>query len=169
MKGDTENDALLQDRFARLRAGDAESAPDFAKMMTRVRREVDARANATALEREPSSHGQPPQRGRGDERATERAVRSSPADLRSTNDRRPLMRWAVPLALAAGIGAIVFLPRLPDRAADREFDRLVSEWSRTSEATRHAPTDGLLDLPGFGLVEDMPAIGSGVGSIRGQS
>lgn len=175
MKGDTETDALLKGRFARLKGGDAQRAPDFAAMMARARREIDARASARV------AAGEEPARSRPNDGHTvrirpaepparsERAGRDSYARVANGHGRRPVLRWAVPLALAAGIAAIVVVPRLPDRAADREFDRLVTEWSRTTEATRHAPTDALLSLPGVGLLGNMPPIGSGVGALRGPS
>lgn len=175
MKGDTETDALLKDRFARLKGGDAQRAPDFAAMMARARREIDARASVPVAPVEESARLRPidtqsvriqPAEAPAN---SERAGRGVAVRAASVHRRRPVLRWGVPLALAAAIAAIVVVPRLPDRAADREFDRLVTEWSRTTEATRHAPTDALLSLPGVGLLGNMPPIGSGVGALRGPS
>ncbi len=142
MKGDREIDSLLQQRFARLRDEDARRAPDFSEMVGRARRDSAEAGESTAP-------------------ATPRGARTA-----RPGARRRVLRWVVPMAVAAGLAAIAILP---DRGADREFDRLVTEWSRTSEATRQAPTDGLLSLPGVGLLGGMPAVGSGVGAIRGRS
>ncbi|MEP7381733.1 MAG: hypothetical protein ABI910_08610 [Gemmatimonadota bacterium] len=126
MRGDTELDALLRERFARLKEDDARRTPDFAPMLAQARRSI--------------------------------------ADARPASRLR-VLRWALPLAVAAGLTAIVLIP---ERAADREFDRLVTEWSRTSDATRHAPTDGLLAPATAGLLDGLPAIGSGIGAFRGR-
>lgn len=75
---------------------------------------------------------------------------------------RRMWRWAAyaaPLAAAAGLA--VWLA--PDRAGDREFERAVSEWSRTE---RSLPTDGLLAVPGSEYLRRLPALGSGAGERR---
>ncbi len=165
MKGDNEGDALLEQRFARLRAEDAERAPDFSAMIAQARGVVEARALDARRQTADAVVGsvtdlQP--------RATHRSLPSTERASRAITPRRAL-RWAIPLAAAAGLAGIAYIPRQHDRAADQEFDRLVSQWSRTSDATRNAPTDGLLATPAIGLMQNLPAIGSGVGAPRGRS
>lgn len=150
MKGDMEGDTLLEECFARLKGEDASRAPDFSTMIARARSAVEARAHAT---------------GAGAESATV----IHPDRASATNTRRRVLRWAIPMAVAACLAAIAYLPRERGRVADQEFDRLVSEWSRTSDVTRNAPTDGLLATPAIGLMQNLPAIGSGVGAPRGRS
>ncbi len=182
MKGDIEGDALLEERFARLKAEDAERAPDFSAMIAQARSVVSARSavSARGAVHAPSAVDARAQTtGARAEFVAESVAESPPAathrsappashDLRSIARGR-VLRWAIPLAAAAGLAAIAYLPRQHDRAADQEFDRLVSEWSRTSDATRNAPTDGLLATPAIGLMQNLPAIGSGVGAPRGRS
>jgi hypothetical protein len=143
MMGDSETDALLRERFAQLEAEDARRAPDFAAMMAQARGTI-----GRAAQDDPAA---PSPRTR---------------DVLPVANRRVVLRWAIPVAIAAGLAGIMLLPR---RSADQEFDRLVTEWSRTSDATRHAPTDGLLARPGIGLLGGMSPVGSGVGAIRGPS
>ena len=142
MKGDAESDALLRERFAQLQEEDARRAPDFAAMMARAREAIG--------------------------RATldDRPVVSPPARAARLITRRRVLRWAVPVAIAAGLATVMLLPR---RSADQEFDRPVTEWSRISDSTRHAPTDGLLNRPGIGLLGGMAPVGSGTGAFRGRS
>lgn len=81
---------------------------------------------------------------------------------RRTQDRvavPPLARWsqkrtwavAGPLIAAASFAAVWFLPR---RAADREFERVVAEWSRTTQHS--SPTDQLLSFPGAEMLGQFP-------------
>jgi hypothetical protein len=87
---------------------------------------------------------------------------SAPSHRRAARLRHVL--WAGPLAIAAGLGAIYLLPvRTAESAADREFDRLVTEWTRTAAATSHVPTDGLLSVPGAELLDHATARGVGGG------
>ncbi|MGQ0767399.1 MAG: hypothetical protein ACT4OZ_17250 [Gemmatimonadota bacterium] len=71
---------------------------------------------------------------------------------------RPGLRaivWGAPVVLAAGIGAILVVS---DRMKDREFERVVSEWSASEVATQ-SPTDQLLVLPGSEFLGRLPAVG----------
>ncbi len=74
--------------------------------------------------------------------------------------RRRFVVWGGPILLAAGLSALWVMPR---RAADREFDRLVTEWSETTRSARHSPTDALLALPGSEFLGRMPAVGNAPG------
>ena len=86
--------------------------------------------------------------------------------------RRPWRRvaWAVPLLVAAGLAVVVLSPRVVDRtadqAADREFEALVGEWTRTTQAARELPTDALLPLSGSEYLRSLPVIGGGLGAPR---
>lgn len=178
MKGDIEGDAHLEEGFARLKAEDAARAPDFSAMIAQARSVVHARSAVQARSvvharsafdvRTPETDARTQSLNELQPAATHRAAPRVEHVSRSIAPRHAL-RWAIPLAVAAGLAAIAYLPRQRDRVADREFDRLVSEWSRTSDATRNAPTDGLLATPAIGLMQNLPAIGSGVGAPRGRS
>ena len=75
--------------------------------------------------------------------------------------RRSWAFIAAPLAAAAGLA----LWLAPGRAADREFERAVSEWSRTERALA-SPTDGLLAVPGSEYLRRLPIVGSGAAERR---
>jgi hypothetical protein len=64
--------------------------------------------------------------------------------------------FALPLLAAAGF---VLMLRPRESRADREFDALVTEWSRTTADTRSSPTDALLSLPGDQYLRGMPTLG----------
>lgn len=93
-------------------------------------------------------------------RAREQAA--APREVRDVQSPRRAWRWVAfvaPLAAAAGLA----LWLVPDRAGDREFERAVTEWSRTDRAL---PTDGLLSVPGSEYLRRLPALGSGVAERR---
>ena len=147
MKDDAELDERFLQRFAALKAEDRGALPPFGPMLARARVQVDdTRPLTVVVERAP-------------------AALAAPAWHRP---QRRLLIWAGPLLAAAGLGAIWILPQ---RAADREFDRVVSEWSRTSAATHRSPTDGLLALPGSEFLGGLPPVGTGPGGAgrRGRS
>lgn len=146
MKGDAELDALLQQRFESQKRHDAQHAPAFEAMLLRARQ--DAADSVPVVEH----------------------IVALPAPSQPRAARRRIVRWAGPLAIAAGLGAIYLLSaRTAERAADREFDRLVTEWTQTAAATSHAPTDGLLSSPGSELLGSMPRLGPVLGGVRGRS
>lgn len=94
--------------------------------------------------------------------ARARALAVVPVDAPVPHAPRRLWRWAAyaaPLAAAAGLA----LWLVPDRAGDREFERAVTEWSRTEHSL---PTDGLLAVPGSEYLRRLPALGSGVAERR---
>ena len=71
---------------------------------------------------------------------------------------RRLLRWGAPMAAAAVLATLLVTG---DRHANREFDRLVNDWSRTAQVTLRSPTDGLLTVPGSEYLRSVPAVGSG--------
>lgn len=144
MTPDDELDELLRHRFAGVRDADARRAPAFGEMVARARAAIPA---------EPVVPMDVPN-----------SVTRSPIVPAAPRRRSP-WRWvaaAAPLAVAAGLAGIWLAP---SRAADREFERLVSEWSRTERAL-NAPTDGLLAVPGSEYLRRLPALGSGAGATR---
>ncbi len=138
MMSDHGVDEMLTKEFARLRDDDARRTPAFGDVLARARLTVSATAPSPAL--------------------------VAPVVALVPFWRRTRI-WAIaaPMALAAGLAAIWLQP---GRAADREFETVVSEWSRISERSLHSPTDGLLALPGAQYLRPMPAFGSGTGSTR---
>lgn len=131
MTPNDEIDELLRARFAGLREADARQVPAFGAMIARARTQIEA----------------------------EPAVPPRPAAPAPATRWRP-WRWALaatPLAAAAAVAAIWLAP---SRVAEREFERVVAEWSRTERALT-APTDGLLAVPGSEYLRRLPAIGSG--------
>jgi hypothetical protein len=143
MTPDDEIEELLRTRFAGVRETDRRQTPAFAEMMARARAAVSAEEHAA-----PDLP----------------AVVSTPP-TRTLIPRRNPWRWAfaaAPLAVAAGLAAVYFAP---SRSADREFERVVSEWSRT-ERTMHAPTDGLLAVPGSEYLRRLPPLAPGAGATR---
>lgn len=138
MMPDHELDDALRRRMAGLREADARHTPPFGEMMARARATI---ANGTPAE----------------------VVIAGPVvPTRAWLRRRT---WIVggPLLLAAGLAGIWLRPSL---AADREFEKMVSEWSRTAARSLHSPTDGLLAVPGAEFLRRMPALGEGTGTPR---
>lgn len=66
-----------------------------------------------------------------------------------------------PALVAAGLAGLFIVP---GRLKDREFDRVVLEWSRT-DATLHSPTDALLAVPGSEFLGSTPSV---TGSLLGK-
>lgn len=128
-------DEALHRHFSALREADRRDAPSFEEMIARARADVAA--------------------GQG--------VAGSDM-VAGTRRRHPWRRMALaaPVAAAAAVAAIWLAP---GRAADREFERAVSEWSRT-ERTLDAPTDALLRVPGSEYLRRLPALGAGAGISR---
>lgn len=75
--------------------------------------------------------------------------------------RGRLVMWGAPILVAASFGAIWVVPK---SGTDREFERVVSEWSRT-EAALSSPTDALLAVPGSEFLGRVPSLG---GSAMGK-
>jgi len=144
MTPDDPLDELLQSRFAALRDDDARRAPAFADLV--------ARARAAAAER-PTAPGATP----GAAPSAAPPLVAAPAAWR----RPRTWAFAAPFAIAAGLAGLWLQP---SRVADREFEKVVSEWSRTTERSRHSPTDALLTVPGGEYLRRLPAVGGGAGS-----
>ncbi|MCC6242521.1 MAG: hypothetical protein IT353_06745 [Gemmatimonadaceae bacterium] len=117
-------DAHLQREFDVIRAIDRTRAPDAATMIAR------ARAVAAC------------------------APVVSPVSAPVKRWRTSPLTWAIPAVAAAGLAAVLLIPRAN---ADDEFESLVTDWSRTSAALR-APTDRLLALPGDEYLRSTPRL-----------
>lgn len=124
----------LREGFRRLREEEARAAPSFAAMMAR------ARSGTLTGEEIP---GAPP-------------APTSTEDTLSVRRNR-WIRWLPPLAAAAALSTLLLSG---SREADREFDRLVTEWSQTSRVALHSPTDRLLTVPGSQYLRSLPTLGS---------
>jgi hypothetical protein len=120
-----DTDIALQREFDALRAADRARAPDFATMAARARAMADAAPPVIVTSATPIRRWQ-----------------SSP------------LAWAVPALAAAGLAAVLLMPR---QNADAEFETLVSDWSRTSASIR-TPTDELLALPGDQYLRTTPML-----------
>ncbi len=118
-------DITLQREFDALRAADRARTPDFATMAARARAIADATPPVVVATSAPI-----------------RGWRASP------------LAWAVPALAAAGLAAVLLMPR---QNADAEFETLVSDWSRTSASIR-TPTDELLALPGDEYLRATPML-----------
>lgn len=97
--------------------------------------------------------------------ARARTQATAPVGVAVRRAPRRYWRWAAyaaPLAAAAGLA----LWLIPARSADLEFERAVTEWSRTARAL---PTDGLLSVPGSEYLRRLPAFGTGAPGPRGPS
>lgn len=84
------------------------------------------------------------------------APTSVPVRAVAPRARARLVLVAVPMLAAAAALLLMLRPR--ESAADREFETLVTEWSRTSDVTRTSPTDALLSLPGDQYLRGMPTL-----------
>ena len=120
-----DTDIALQREFDALRAADRARTPDFATMAARARAIADVTPKVAVATSAPV-----------------RSWRASP------------LAWAVPALAAAGLAAVLLMPR---RNADAEFETLVSDWSRTSASIR-TPTDELLTLPGDQYLRSTPML-----------
>lgn len=128
---DEGDDLLLREGFRRLREEDARVAPSFATLMAGARNDVAA----------------------GEQEGAAGPV--SPDPVRPTR-RNPWVRWLPPVAAAAVLGAVLLSG---SGKADREFDRVVNEWSQTARVALHSPTDRLLAVPGSQYLRSMPRLG----------
>jgi len=90
-------------------------------------------------------------------RAQESAESASPADRRGWPRRR--YAWTGAVAAAAAIVALIMVPRT--RAGDDAFEQAVRDFqSDPALGAWQSPTDGLLDLPGDGLLTTIPSVGT---------
>jgi hypothetical protein len=126
---ENEFDKALGRQFGAMRREDASAAPSFASMIAR------ARASASTIEV---------------------PVR---APIVEAPRRQPFARtllWATPVVIAASL--TILLLRRPDRA-DREFEQLVTQWSRANQSAPRSPTDRLLSVPGSEYLRSTPTLG----------
>lgn len=128
---DEGDDLLLREGFRKLREEEGQAAPAFAALMARARSEANSGE-------EPSAGVVPPNR-----------------TLTAHPNR--WVRWLPPLVAAAMVGAVLLSG---SRNADREFDRLVNEWSQTARLALHSPTDRLLAVPGSQYLRSVPRVGA---------
>jgi hypothetical protein len=129
---ENEFDKALGRQFGAMRREDASTAPSFASMIAR------ARASAGTIEAPVRTRVVEPPR------------------------RQPLARtllWATPVVIAASL--TILLLRRPDRTdrADREFEQLVTQWSRVNQSAPRSPTDRLLLVPGSEYLRSTPTLG----------
>lgn len=137
MTDELQTDRVLRQLFEAQRERDAASAPAFAAMRDAARRMAEAADNV-------STHHIP--------------VDARPGRIRPL--RRALL-WGAPLLVAAGLAIAILRPETAaNQSADREFEALVSEWSRTAALTQRSPTDRLLSLPGSEFLRGTPSVGS---------
>jgi hypothetical protein len=81
-----------------------------------------------------------------------------PQPLRITRTRRH-REWAGGLAAAAVVAALIVIPRV--RSGDDAFEQAVRAFqSDPALGAWQSPTDGLLDLPGDGLLSTVPTVGA---------
>jgi hypothetical protein len=90
-------------------------------------------------------------------RAHETAGSASWADRRGWGRRR--YAWTGAVAAAAAIVALVVVPRT--RGGDDAFEQAVRDFqSDPALGAWQSPTDGLLNLPGDGLLTTIPSVGT---------
>lgn len=127
---DQRGDEDLRALFEAQRDDDAQSAPAFAEMR--------ARAHAGVLRADDVAH-------------TERT--------QGTRRLRHRLEWLGGLAAAAAITALILVPRLGD-GADEFEDAVRAFQTDPALGAWQSPTDGLLQLPGDGLLTTIPTIGT---------
>lgn len=149
MSDDPQLDEPLQRHFGALRADDMRRAPAFGPMLEAARREVAARNVDGAS-------------GASAPVAAMSRTREVPRD----RQRLRLLAVAVPTLVAAGL---LLMLGTGESGADREFEALVTEWSRTASGVRSSPTDVLLSLPGDEYLRGMPTIGGDQSPSRSRS
>ena len=90
-------------------------------------------------------------------RAQESAESASPVDHRTWGRRR--YAWTGAVAAAAAIVALIMVPWT--RSGDDAFEQAVREFqSDPALGAWQSPTDGLLNLPGDGLLTTIPSVGT---------
>ncbi len=137
----------LKELFQGLRAEDGEGAPDFARLMGRVRQD------ASTLDEERSTQTPAPAiRGRR-RRSTAHGV---VAGQWVRGHRR--WAWAGSLLAAAAVAGLLLLG--PGRSADTRFEHAVRSFAvDPAGGGWRSPTDRLLHVPGQELLTTIPTIG----------
>lgn len=139
-------DELLREGFRRVRDEEEAAAPSFAALMARARSGIAAGEVATGAvppAADPSS-------------ATPGEIPSAPVPSVPVTRIR-WRRWLPPLVAAAAMAAVLVHG---SGGADREFDRVVNEWSQTARVALHSPTDRLLTVPGSQYLRSVPRVGA---------
>ncbi len=139
-------DELLREGFRRVREEEEATAPSFAALMARARSGITAGETAAGLH--------PPVGAPGTASAGEIPHLQGPA-VPGTGIR--WRRWLPPLLAAAALSAVLIQG---SGRADREFDRVVNEWSETARVALHSPTDRLLAVPGSQYLRSVPSVGA---------
>jgi len=152
--GDRGPDGELQELFRGLRAQEGETVPSFASMVARAR-EAAAEEPADPQEGGEELRGGSPLPGAPPVREWAPAGGTTPRPPRGGGR----MRWIPPLVAAAVVATLLISQRGRD---DREFDRLVNDWSRTAQVALQSPTDRLLAVPGSQYLRSVPQLGSGL-------
>lgn len=153
MKQDDPLDATLRRHFDTLRTLDRAQAPDFPSMAARAREMAAHTVEQTTAQTTAQTTGL----------ATDAITSATPvlvpiASPTASPRRRTVSPWAwgIPALAAAGLAALMLVPR--GDAADQEFEALVADWSRTTQLTMRAPTDGLLVVPGSEYLRFTPSL-----------
>lgn len=134
------DEELLQQAFEELRRDTRRrgAVPDAGAMLARARAEVEAEAASTV---------------------------DSPPSLRTRRRAMPGVRRAGWLSLAAAAAATTLFLLDGSSRGDREFERLVAEYSADmAGGAWRSPTDGLLRTPGVDLGA-VPSVGSSLRSL----
>ncbi len=157
MNHDDPLDATLRRHFDTLRTLDRAQAPDFASMAARARQTAAQTTAQTAA---------PTVEHKVDHTValtTDAITSATPvlvpiASPTASPRRRTISPWAwgIPALAAAALAAVMLVPR--GDAADQEFEALVADWSRTTQLTMRAPTDGLLAVPGSEYLRFTPSL-----------
>ena len=146
---DDREDELLREGFRRVREEEEAAAPSFAALMARARSGITPGENPGGIPAEPS-----PARAPGT--ATPEELPDLPGDTIPLGRVR-WGRWLPPLLAAAALAAVLIQG---SGRADREFDRVVNQWSETARVALHSPTDRLLAVPGSQYLRSVPSVGA---------
>jgi hypothetical protein len=122
------------------------------------RQDNDLREGYEAMRREDA--GRAPRFADLLSRAKEEAVEDVGSRWRGARVPWRRFSWAVGLAAAAAIAALIVIPR--GRSSEDAFEQAVQAF-QTDPALGawRSPTAGLLDLPGSSLITTMPRVGAG--------
>lgn len=140
---DRQQDPELRAHFEAQRRHDATDAPSFDRMMAHARAEAADMVESAGAGKSAVAAG-------------------SGSVAESTRLPRLHTRWRrewAGLAAAAAIGALIVIPRM--RSGDDAFEQAVRAFqSDPALGAWQSPTDGLLDLPGDGLLSTIPDVGT---------